>query len=108
MKDKVENIFQARTFFRWLSGEIDENYLLTKTCEELTELQELLLKTVNKKAPNKPKVDKIIEEIGDVEFRLDMLKKKLGIDPKLIENRKIYKANQFITYINSGKYSKNI
>lgn len=100
---KIETPFQAQTFFNWLSGEVDEDYILSKTCEELTELLELLLKTMNKDAKHKPSKEKIIEEIGDVEFRVRMLRRKLGISYKAVEDRKIYKANQLAQMINNGK-----
>lgn len=108
IQPKIETAFQAQTFFNWLSGEVDEDYLLSKTCEELTELQELLLKTINKDAKHKPAKEKIIEEIGDVEFRLRMLRRKLAISYKDIENRKIYKANQLVQLINNGKKTNRI
>ena len=77
------------------------NYL--KFCEEATELQELLLKKVNK-------VDKkdipsnlgIIDEIGDVKVRLLVLEKMFGEDN--INERVKYKMEKWKGYIEKGKY----
>src|ERR1700754_4055042 len=101
---QVHTIQGAKKFFRRLSRMNKRNYSLSKTCEELTELQELLLKSMNKRAPNRPTKQQIIEEMGDVEIRLLILKRKLGISQKELSDRKIYKANKFIGYINEGKY----
>ena len=99
---QAENINDARGFFLYLSTKNDYDYLLRKTCEELTELMELLLKTLNKKEDKRPSLESIVEEIGDVEMRLLMLKNRMKISPDMIDARKIYKANKFITYLKEG------
>jgi len=104
----IKTIQGAKKFFRILARKNDYNYILSKTCEELTELQEVLLKMMNKKGENKPPRQNLIEELGDVEIRLYNLKKRLKITQKDLNDRKIYKANKFIGYFNGGKYRKNI
>lgn len=52
---------------------------ILKVCEELAELQEVLLKYVNKKDELKPTTEKIVEEMGDVVFRMSILSEQLGI-----------------------------
>jgi hypothetical protein len=104
----VKTIGGAKKVFRYLSKNNDYKFLLSKSCEELTELQEVLLKMSNKIGDAKPPKQHLIEEIGDVETRLLMLKKRFRITQKQVNDRKIYKANKFIGYLNEGKYKKNI
>lgn len=82
----------------------EPQYNLLKAVEELTELSEVLLKRVLKgdRIPNKP----IIEEIGDVEIRLEILKNIFGrvecatrVDEKL---------SKYLEYIQQGKYKERI
>lgn len=56
-----------------------------KALEEMAELSEVLLKTLTKNGKEKPPLEKIIEELGDVEFRLLILKTKLGITTQVAE-----------------------
>ncbi len=53
---------------------------MLKVLEENTELNEVLLKTITKPDNLKPSIDKIIEEAGDVLFRLAVLIKRLDIE----------------------------
>lgn len=99
---------EYKGLFLMIGAKNDEKFLLSKTCEELTELQEVLLKMMNKIDPHKPSREHLIEEIGDVEIRLQMLKSRFRISPKQIHDRKVYKANKFIGYLNEGKYKNNI
>lgn len=96
------------TLFRFLGRNNNKKFLLSKTCEELTELQEILLKTMNKIDPHRPSREHLIEEIGDVEIRLAMLKERFKITNKDIVRRKMYKANKFVGYLNQGTYKNNI
>lgn len=105
---KVKGLTGANRVFSYLSKNNNEKFLLAKTCEELTELQEVLLKMMNKIDPHKPSKEHLIEEIGDVEIRLQMLKKRFKIKYSDISGRKLYKANKFIGYLNEGKYKNNI
>lgn len=104
----VKTIKGARRVFRYIAKGNYENFLLAKTCEELTELQEVLLKMMNKKGKHKPARKFLIEELGDVEIRLYNLKKRFNITQEELNKRKIYKANAFVGYLNEGKYKKNI
>lgn len=58
---------------------LDEKTLTLKVVEECMELSEVLVKRVTKSDELKPPVEKIIEEAGDLLFRLDILMEKLGI-----------------------------
>lgn len=106
--DRKLSILIADNLFGYISRVCDEKFLLSKSCEELTELQEVLLKMSNKIDPHKPSKEHLIEEIGDVEIRLRMLKSRYEITDEDIAKRKLYKANKFIGYLNEGKYKNNI
>lgn len=106
--NKVTNVEESKVFLNFLSERSDENYLLTKTCEELTELQEVLLKTANKIGPNKPSREHMIEEIGDVVLRLYTIKKRFGITTEDIHGRILYKTNRLIDYYNENEKRKNL
>lgn len=81
----------------------DSDYTIRKTIEELQELSLILTQKLNK--PDLIKDYKIIEEIGDVEIRMRILKQ---IFPKqLIKERINFKLQKFYKYITENKY-KNI
>src|SRR6478735_6061720 len=62
------------------------NYNLDKTIEELFELGEVLMKSKLKKgSPKEPSAQSIIEEIGDVEIRIRVLRKLFG--EQLVDQR---------------------
>lgn len=78
-------------------------YNLIKTCEELAELQEVLLKRIVKEGgPKSPPNSSIIEEIGDVQIRLDILKEIFGSDK--VTERINQKSKKYISYIEENKY----
>jgi NTP pyrophosphatase (non-canonical NTP hydrolase) len=58
---------------------------ILKLCEEMAELQEVLLKYVNKTPENRPSLDKIVEEMGDVIFRAIILTKQFEIEEEVEE-----------------------
>jgi NTP pyrophosphatase (non-canonical NTP hydrolase) len=58
---------------------------ILKLCEELSELGEILLKYVNKNAANKPPISKIVEELGDVFFRANVLAEQFDITDDILE-----------------------
>lgn len=72
-----------------------------KAAEECSELAAVLLQSVNKKKVYP--IKDIIEEIGDVELRLKILKRQLNIERavKFRENSKLSKLNG---YLSQGKY----
>jgi len=81
----------------------DREYTINKTIEELLELALILQQKLNK--PDLVSDDKIIEEIGDVQIRLKVLKKIYPI--VLIKKRINFKLKKFYKYITTKKY-KNI
>lgn len=81
----------------------DREYTINKTIEELLELALILKQKQNK--PDLVSDDKIIEEIGDVQIRLKVLKKIYPIE--LIKKRINFKLKKFYKYITNKTY-KNI
>jgi len=80
-----------------------EQYNILKVCEESTETQEKLLKYITKSKEYKPKLEDIVEEIGDLELRLEFLKELWNIQ-KAVQERKVYKLKKLVKYREEGKY----
>jgi len=70
---------------------------ILKLCEEMSELGEVLLKYVNKNKDNKPPIEKIIEELGDVFFRGTVIVEQFDIEEPVI-NRIDEKRKQLYDY----------
>lgn len=66
---------------------------ILKMCEEMAELSEVLLKYVNKSPENRPSMGKIVEESGDVLFRLVVLIEQFDIEDA-VDKRCDEKADQ--------------
>lgn len=79
--------------FKKMADNFDEERLTLKVVEELSELSEVLVKRLTRKEGQKPSVEKIIEEIGDVHFRTRCLIEKLGISEQ-VEARILQKGMQ--------------
>lgn len=58
-----------------------------KLIEELIELQEVMIKYLTKSEAFKPKKEKMIEEMGDVIFRMNIVCDMLGIKREDVEAR---------------------
>lgn len=93
---------------QFLAENNDEKYIYTKLAEELNELSEICLKRANKKPVNWPSESSLIEEMGDVSIRLDMLIVRLEIDTVKIEDRIKYKVGKYLEYLKQGKYNGGI
>jgi NTP pyrophosphatase (non-canonical NTP hydrolase) len=70
---------------------------IMKCTEELIELSEVLIKTLNKNEQNRPPVSKIIEEIGDVIFRTAVIAEQYNIQEEVFD-RIDEKAAQLYKY----------
>jgi len=80
----------------------DHNF--KKTVEELMELALVLMQKLNKPISGAPEEQEIIDEIGDVIIRMEVLKE---LFPKDKVNKRIkFKMDKFRTYIETKKYSK--
>lgn len=106
--DKVDSIEKAKIVLDFISARNDPKYNMTKLAEELTELSELILKSVNKKPEHKPDLSHIIEEIGDVSLRLYVYISANGISSEQIDERIIEKSNRFLSYIKEKKYNSGV
>lgn len=83
------------------------DYNIRKAIEELLELAEVLMKKLNKKGGTKEPTDQeIIEEVGDVLIRGEILMLMFGEEPVI--NRVVEKLTKFQGYLNEGKYIGNI
>lgn len=80
----------------------------TKLLEEMAELNEKILKEINKSPEYKPSKEDIIEEIGDFMIRLQLYILSEDLNPEKIESRITYKLNRLLTYIKEGKYVNGI
>jgi NTP pyrophosphatase (non-canonical NTP hydrolase) len=74
-----------------------EKFIL-KTLEEYAESSEVLLKVLTKSPERQPPREKIVEELGDVLFRVQALCKKMGITEE-VQARKEAKALQLNNWI---------
>lgn len=81
----------------------EKGYNFDKTIEELFELGEKLMKRKLKDGWNKaPTDEEIIDEIGDVQIRIDVLKELFGADK--VERRIEYKLDKFKDYYEKNMY----
>lgn len=74
-----------------LAKNVTKEKNILKVVEECAELQEVLVKLLTKSEDLKPKQDKIVEEMGDVLFRIAILSRVLGVDEE-VQNRMEDKA----------------
>lgn len=81
------------------------NYL--KLIEELTELNEVLIKRITKKSENAPSKDKLIEEMGDVLLRMKVVAQLENISAD-VNKRVNDKADKIVNSIYKGKYKGGI
>ena len=68
-----------------LAKNISEELNTLKVVEECAELQEVLIKSITKSENLKPKKEKIIEEMGDVIFRIRVLARAKNIELEVLE-----------------------
>lgn len=64
---------------------LSEQQNVLKVVEECAELQEVLVKYLTKNKEQRPKMEKIIEEAGDVLFRIQTLCQMYGIEKQVQE-----------------------
>lgn len=79
--------------FKKMAESFDEERLSLKLVEELSELSEVLIKRVTRKEGQKPNIEKVIEELGDVYFRSRCLIEKLQISEQ-VKKRVLQKGIQ--------------
>lgn len=76
---------------------------LGKLTEECAELLEVLIKLTTKTEDNKPKREKIVEELGDLTFRMEVYIRQNGMNQE-VADRVAKKVKQVEAYINSDQY----
>lgn len=88
MKHKLVNFFTE-----------EQNVL--KLIEELTELQHVMIKYLTKSPAFKPKKKDMIEEMGDVMFRMAIVMEVLGITEEDVEDRAEHKWEVMDTWVDN-------
>ena len=85
----------------------DRDYNWKKLSEELFELGEVCMKMVNKKQDNRPRMERFIEEAGDVIIRIDVIASiEEIVEP--IASRKLEKTKKLVGYIDKGLYKGGV
>jgi phosphoribosyl-ATP pyrophosphohydrolase len=79
------------------------DYNLKKLLEESIELSEVVIKMLNKSDEHKPPIEKLIEESGDVLFRLGVVLRQYKIK-ELVVKRTEEKSNQIAESIINNKF----
>lgn len=94
-------------FYRKLAEYNEPAYNKSKLAEELCELLECLLKMQNKKGEHIPPREHFIEELGDVQLRLNVviLQEKAGDE---VRKRIMEKTEKLQGFIDNNTYTKNI
>lgn len=89
---------QKNKVYNYMINKNDRNYNFLKISEECQELSLILTQSLSKGVSE----DKIIEEIGDVKFRLKVLESYF--DKELIKERINKKLEKNLKYIKEKKY----
>lgn len=88
---------------KFLTKTIPKEYLILKTCEELSELNTALLQYCNKGSSKVSDKD-VIDEIGDVKLRIKLIEGFFG--KKEVEKRFDFKLNSLYKKVKSKFYHK--
>lgn len=88
----------------YMASKNGEDYNLRKAAEECSELATVLLQKLNKKIDGAPEDQEVIDEIGDVIIRLEILKKMYPEEE--IQRRVDLKTGKYVDYIDEKTYSK--
>lgn len=82
-----------------------ENYNLTKFAEEAGEANVVALQMVNKKGgPKEPRLPELVDELGDLLIRIQVLQIEYGIE-SLVQERVETKLNKYIEISNNGTHN---
>lgn len=94
----------GKELVKQLAESNQEQYNYLKLVEECTELNEAILKSINKIGrSDAPSEQDIIDEMGDVFIRLRILSEKLGFEK--VQARINYKLAQMGKWYYSGNYN---
>lgn len=83
---------------------LNSTYNHSKLLEECLELSEVLVKMINKHKDKQPSKEKLVEELGDVLFRAEILIIKEGLHED-IQTRVNEKVAQLKPYMENKTYS---
>lgn len=78
-----------------------------KLMEELAELSEVVVKSYIKVEGHKPPIEKVVEEIGDVLLRIDIIIRRLNIEEAVTE-RIENKLKKLTGYMDEGLYKGGV
>lgn len=89
---------------QYMAAKNGPDYNMRKAAEELNELATVLLQKTNKKIDGDPSEQEIIDEIGDVAIRLEILKTMFPAEA--LQARVDKKLKKYQDYIEEQTYSK--
>ena len=90
-----------------ISGLTEEKHIM-KVLEEMHELGEVLTKYLNKQPEYRPKKEKIIEESGDLLYRMTLMIKKLGIEDEYGFETRLPLLSITLLVLSSNAFSASI
>lgn len=94
-----------KLIYDYLGKTNDETYNIMKYLEEAAELQDAMITRKLKPGHIRtPSMQGLIDEIGDLEARLNIIKSMYGVWDKVDERRK-YKLKKYEKWIDLGKYT---
>lgn len=102
--EKIDNPRQVGELMDYIGSKNTLKYNLTKTAEELMELGLVLLQYANKKGKCQPKKQELIDEVGDVLMRMEIMVKTMEVTDDEIEIRILKKANSYLKYCKEDVY----
>lgn len=68
-----------------MATKFETERIALKVMEEMAELNEVLIKRITKSEDLKPPVEKVIEEMGDLLFRMKILATNMGIEDQVAD-----------------------
>ncbi len=112
MQDEVMEVIdteeQVKEICEILAKQNSFKYNLSKASEECSELNLVLLQTLNKKGKHVPNIQEVIDEIGDVFLRVHILMIAMGISDEVVRQRVYKKATKYASWLKSGDYKGGI
>lgn len=90
---------EKQEVYNYMITKNESMYNTLKAIEELNELSLILTQSLSKGCDE----SKIIEEIGDVKFRLKVIEARYS--PELIQERIDYKLKKNLKYLKTNKYN---
>lgn len=102
MINKIQDELVLKTIKDLIEYNTVENNF-NKFMEECAELNEVMVKCITKKGSNKPKREKIVEETGDLLFRMLVYIEHNKLENEVLERLKT-KSKQVQNYIKNKEY----